>query len=129
MNLVVAIPRPLAIPFPPEFEALAGAPCEAGMVLYLDRAGRSLGMRHLAPGSATQLAFPARKLAGDALAFGAAGVVLAHSHPSHDPRPSRTDLDATRRLARALDALDIRLVDHWIVAGPARTSLRGLGLI
>ena len=54
---------------------------------------------------------------------------MAHNHPSGDPRPSRADIQATRRLAETADALDIRLHDHLIFAGTDCRSFRELGLL
>jgi len=64
-----------------------------------------------------------------ALLCGAAGIVAFHTHPSGDPTPSREDLDFTRRLAQACDALNLVLHDHLIL-GSARQwiSLRVLGV-
>lgn len=129
MDLAAPLPCAAPLPFPDEFARLGETAREVCVVLYLDRAGRRLGLRHMVSQQPDTMTFPVRALAGDALAFGAAAVILAHCHPSGDPRPSRVDRDATRRLARALDAIDVRLIDHWIIAGSARTSLRALGLI
>jgi DNA repair protein RadC len=63
------------------------------------------------------------------VAFGAVAVVMAHNHPSGDPTPSIADREATRLLAGALKTLDVRLVDHLIVAGQGVTSFRSLGLL
>jgi DNA repair protein RadC len=58
-----------------------------------------------------------------------AAILLAHNHPSGDPRPSDSDLRATRRLAVAAEALDCRLLDHLVFAGAECTSLRRLGYL
>jgi DNA repair protein RadC len=63
------------------------------------------------------------------LAFDARLMLMAHNHPSGDPRPSGDDLQATRRLARMLDAIDVRLVDHLVMTHHATTSLRAEGLM
>jgi DNA repair protein RadC len=57
------------------------------------------------------------------------GLVLAHNHPSGDPRPSAADIRATRRLARAAAEIGVRLHDHLIFAGGDCRSFRALGLI
>ena len=64
-----------------------------------------------------------------ALLCGASGIVAFHTHPSGDPTPSQGDLDFTRRLAQACDALNLVLHDHLIL-GSARQwiSLRVLGV-
>ena len=57
-----------------------------------------------------------RTIVGSALALGATGVILVHNHPSGIPRPSTGDLTITRHLNRVLAELDIKLLDHLIVA-------------
>jgi DNA repair protein RadC len=54
---------------------------------------------------------------------------MAHNHPSGDPAPSAADREATRLLARALDTIEVQLVDHLIVAAEGMTSFRRLGLL
>jgi DNA repair protein RadC len=70
-----------------------------------------------------------RTIVADALAFDATGVVMAHNHPSGDATPSDDDRVLTRRLARALDAVGVRLIDHLVLAGDEAASFRGLGLL
>jgi DNA repair protein RadC len=74
-------------------------------------------------------AFPIRQIIADAAAHGSTGIVLAHNHPSGDPRPSESDRLATRRLATAAEALDCTVLDHLVFAGRACTSLRQLGYL
>jgi len=73
--------------------------------------------------------FPLRTIITDAALRGSAGIVLAHNHPSGDPRPSDSDCRATRRLAAAAEALDCTILDHLIFGGPDCTSLRQLGYL
>ena len=74
-------------------------------------------------------AFPLKKIVADALEYHAAGILLAHNHPSGDPRPSASDCQATRRLATAAEALNCRVLDHLIFAGGGCTSFQKLGLL
>jgi len=53
----------------------------------------------------------------EALARNAASVMLAHNHPSGTPEPSESDLLLTRALVQALGLVDIRILDHFVVAG------------
>ena len=111
------------------FGALAGARNEMGMVAYLDRGYRLIGMRHVT-GGRDWLALSIRTVVADALAFDAHAAMLAHSHPSGDATPSPADLAFTRRLARTLDALGVTLLDHVVVAAAGRqTSLRATGYL
>jgi DNA repair protein RadC len=109
------------------FATLAGEGCEVLAFAYLDRDARLLGMRHTRSPHRDWAALPIRDVAADALALGAAGVVMAHNHPAGDPRPSEADREATRRLARALATLDVRLVEHLVLTRDAVTSMRSLG--
>jgi DNA repair protein RadC len=73
--------------------------------------------------------FPIRDIILDAASHHSAGIVLAHNHPSGDPRPSDSDCRATRRLAVAAEALDCTVLDHLVFAGDECTSLRQLGYL
>jgi DNA repair protein RadC len=73
--------------------------------------------------------FPLRSIIVEAARRGSAGLLLAHNHPSGDPRPSDSDLRATRRLASAADAIDCVVIDHLVFAGRDCTSLRSLGYL
>lgn len=73
--------------------------------------------------------FPLRSIIADAAEHGSAGIVLAHNHPSGDPRPSDSDCRCTRRLATAAEALDCAVLDHLVFAGTECTSFRQIGLL
>jgi DNA repair protein RadC len=73
--------------------------------------------------------FPLRTIIADAAVHGSAGIVLAHNHPSGDPRPSDSDCRATRKLAAAAEALDCKVLDHLVFGGAECTSLRRLGYL
>lgn len=111
------------------FDPLRDEAEEVAAFAYLDPQWRLLGLRHARHGVTDAIRLSLRDVATDALAFGAAAVVMAHNHPSGDPRPSAADCDATRRLAQALTALDIRLVEHLVLARTGWTSFRDAGLL
>lgn len=97
-------------------------------VAHVDEQTRCLHLsRH--SGNETGAKFPLRQIIADAALHGSAGIVLAHNHPSGDPRPSDSDCRATRRLATAAEALDCAVLDHLIFAGAECTSLRRLGYL
>ena len=97
-------------------------------VAHVDEQARCVHLsRH--PGDVSGGAFPIRTIIADAARHRSAGIVLAHNHPSGDPRPSESDLRSTRRLAMAAEALDCTLLDHLVFAGAKCTSLRGLGYL
>jgi DNA repair protein RadC len=111
------------------FAALAEERLEVAAFAYLGEDRRLLGLRHSRSASPHTHELPIRDVAADALAFGADALVMAHNHPSGDATPSRADRDATCRLARALDALGVRLIDHLVIARGETTSFRALGLL
>jgi DNA repair protein RadC len=97
-------------------------------VAHLDDEAHCLHLsRHR--GDSCGVDFPLRTIVLDAAREGSASIVLAHNHPSGDPRPSSADFSATRRLAIAAEALGCRLADHLVFAGPGCTSLRSLGYL
>ena len=101
---------------------------ESLRVAHVDDDSRCL---HLAryPGDECGAAFPLRDIMADATEHRSTGIVLAHNHPSGDPRPSDSDCRATRRLANAAEALDCTILDHLVFAGEHCTSLRAIGLL
>ena len=72
---------------------------------------------------------PVRSIMADAIRLGSAGVIVAHNHPSGDARPSNADYHATRRLARAGEAIDLSILDHLIFAGADCSSMRRAGFL
>ncbi len=109
------------------FARLGTASVEIVAFAYLARDGRLLCMRHLQVGQVDAVDVPVRRVVADALAFDAAAVLMAHNHPSGDPRPSAADRETTRRLLRALEPVDVRLLDHLVLARGETASFRALG--
>jgi DNA repair protein RadC len=101
---------------------------ESLWVAHIDEQARCL---HVSchDGDETGAAFPIRDIILDAAEHGSAGIVLAHNHPSGNPRPSDSDCRATRRLATAAEAIDCAVLDHLVFAGNECTSLRRLGYL
>ncbi|WP_066530682.1 JAB domain-containing protein [Erythrobacter sp. CCH5-A1] len=102
---------------------------ERGHAIFLDRHSNWLGDAPCGIGTMTTLAIRMRALLGDALRHDAAGIILAHSHPSGHCRPSGCDIATTRRLAQIALALDIALIDHLIFTTDAVYSMRAGGLL
>jgi DNA repair protein RadC len=80
-------------------------------------------------GGAGHAPFPISSIVADAALHGSTGILLAHNHPSDDPRPSRSDCIATRRLSLVIEAMDCRLIDHLIFGDSGFSSFRQLGLL
>ena len=89
---------------------------EVVYLLCLDAKGKVLDCRALFEGSTNAVAVATRKIVEVALAVNASAVVVAHNHPSGVGTPSEQDIACTHRLFAALAALDIVLLDHFIVA-------------
>lgn len=111
------------------FAPLARQRVETVAYAYLARDHRLLGLRHRRSHTADHVPLQVREVAAHALTLDAAAVVMAHNHPSGDPTPSAADREATRLLARALETLEIRLLDHLVVATGGTASFRRMGLL
>lgn len=97
-------------------------------VAHVDDEARCIHMsRH--SGNEDSANFPLGQIVADAAVHGSSGIVLAHNHPSGDSQPSRMDLQATRKLAAATEALDCVLLDHLVFGGAECSSMRGLGYL
>lgn len=102
---------------------------ERGHAIFVDANSAYLADVPCGVGTMGALTLRLRALLGEALRHDAAGMILAHSHPSGDCRPSDCDISATRRLAEVAQALDIRLIDHLIFTTDAVYSMRAGGLL
>jgi DNA repair protein RadC len=107
---------------------LSGLPTEELRVAHLDAEGRLLAVS-AATGQEAAIDLPIGDIVRHAVAVGARRLLIAHNHPSGDPTPSPADKSATRRLAEAVRAVDIRLIDHLIFAERGCSSFRQLGLL
>ncbi len=108
---------------------LSSLPHEVFVALWLDSQNRLLGHDELFRGTLTQTSVYPREVVKRALERNAAGVILAHNHPSGIAEPSKADELLTRTLKQALSLVDIKVLDHFIVAGqamPLSFSERGL---
>lgn len=102
---------------------------EVFAVLFLDTQHRLIAFEELFRGTLAQTSVYPREVVLRALHHGAAAVILAHNHPSGDPTPSRADITLTSTLKSALDLLDIRVLDHVIVAPGSALSMAEEGLL
>jgi DNA repair protein RadC len=102
---------------------------EVFVALFLDTQNRLISSEELFHGTLTQTAVYPREVVKQALARNAAAVIFAHNHPSGTPRPSEADLSLTRQLKQALTLIDVRVLDHFIVAGPVVYSFAEHGQI
>ncbi len=108
---------------------LSALPYEAFVGLFLDSQNRLLRARELFHGTLAQTSVYPREVVKAALADNAAGVIFAHNHPSGVAEPSRADELLTAALKQALALVDIRTLDHFVVAGQRVVSFAERGLL
>jgi len=109
--------------------SLSGLGHEVFVALWLDARHHLIADEELFRGTLTQASVYPREVVKRALAHNAAAVILAHNHPSGAAEPSPADQMLTRNLKEALALVDVRLLDHFIVAGmapPLSFAERGL---
>ena len=109
--------------------ALGGRPHEVFVCLYLDAQHRVTGAEELFRGSLTQTSVYPREVVKAALAANAAAVIFAHNHPSGAAQPSQADELLTRQLKEALALVEVKVLDHFIVAGSQTLSFAERGLL
>lgn len=103
---------------------LRNEPREVFMAIYVNQANHLISDGILSEGTVNQTVVYPRELVKKALELDATGVIVAHNHPAGTLKPSLEDIEMTHRLISALNAVDIRLLDHFIVGGNAALSLR-----
>ena len=91
-------------------------PYESFVVIFLDVKNRLIVARELFRGTLTQTSVYPREIVKEALAHNAASLILAHNHPSGSPEPSVADKCLTKVLKETLSLVDVRVLDHFVVA-------------
>jgi len=104
-------------------------PVEVFMAILLDAQNRVIAAEELFTGTLTQTSVYPREVVKTVLKHNAASVIFAHNHPSGVAEPSRADEVLTQALKRALDTVDVRVLDHFIVGGGAALSFAERGLL
>jgi len=102
---------------------------EVFLVLFLDAQHRVLASEELFHGTLTQTSVYPREVVKRALFYNAAAVILAHNHPSGVAEPSQSDRLLTDALKQALALVDVRVLDHIIVAGAGCLSFAEQGMV
>ena len=90
---------------------------ESFVVLFVDVKNRLIDAQEMFRGTLTHTSVYPREVVKAALRRNAAGVMLAHNHPSGECTPSDADLGLTHALVQALALVDVRVLDHFVVAG------------
>jgi DNA repair protein RadC len=102
---------------------------EVFAVIFLDKRHRLISYQEMFQGTIDGASVHPREVVKEALKQNAAAVILAHLHPSGVAEPSQADEPITTRLKDALGLVDIRVLDHIIVAGGDTTSFAESGLL
>jgi DNA repair protein RadC len=104
-------------------------PHEVFVAMFLDAQNRVIETEELFRGTLTQTSVYPREVVKRALHHNAGAVILAHNHPSGVAEPSHADETLTQALKQALALVDIRVLDHFIVAGSGVLSFAERGLL
>jgi DNA repair protein RadC len=108
---------------------LQALPHEVFVALFLDAQNRVIEIEELFRGTLTQTSVYPREVVKRALHHNAGAVIFAHNHPSGVAEPSHADETLTQALKQALALVDVRALDHFIVAGSGVLSFAERGLI
>lgn len=102
---------------------------EAFLVLFLDVQNRLIATEEMFNGTLTETSVYPREVVKRALHYNAGSVMFAHNHPSGIAKQSKADEMITQQLKKALALIDVRVLDHFIVAGNQTLSFVELGLL
>lgn len=108
---------------------LQGLAHEVFMALFLDAQNRVIASEELFRGTLAQTSVYPREVVKRALHHNAAALIFAHNHPSGVAEPSHADQTLTQALKQALALVDIKVLDHFIVAGSGYLSFAEKGLM
>ncbi len=96
-------------------------------IICLDKQYHVKKVEHLAKGTLDEAAVYPREVVGAVMRHQATSVILTHNHPGGSTKPSRMDLEITRRLREGLDFIRVDVLDHIIVAGGKYYSMASRG--
>jgi DNA repair protein RadC len=109
--------------------ALAHEKTEQFRILFLDRKNVLIADEVQQRGTIDHTPVYPREVVKRALELGAAALILVHNHPSGDPKPSRDDIEMTKEIRKAAEALGISIHDHLVIGRKGHASFRSLGLL
>ena len=97
---------------------------EESYILYLSRKNTIIKRMRLSVGGFTQTTIDNKQILRNAILLGAQGIIIAHNHPTDDPRPSKADVLSTQSLEKSCAALELTLLDHIIIANSSYYSFQ-----
>lgn len=98
-------------------------------LLFLDKQHKLIDEEVQIIGTVDHTPVYVREIVNRAVNVGATGLVLVHNHPSGDPTPSESDIEATRKLKEVAESMGVVLYDHIIIGKGKHTSLKHQGLL
>ncbi|HYG89385.1 MAG TPA: DNA repair protein RadC [Azospirillum sp.] len=109
--------------------AMAHEATEQFRLLFLDRKNALIADEVQQRGTVDHAPVYPREVVKRALELSATAVILVHNHPSGDPAPSRADIEMTKEIVRAVDAIGVTVHDHVIIGKGKHASFKSLGLL
>ncbi len=109
--------------------AMAYQQIEQFRILFLDRKNSLIADEVQQRGTVSHTPVYPREVMKRALILNASALIVAHNHPSGDPKPSREDIETTRQLKAAANALEVELHDHVVIGHGKHASFKSLGLL
>lgn len=103
---------------------MAYLPVEQVRVAFLDAGRQLIRIEVMSTGSVRLAHIYPREIARRSLELNASAVILVHNHPSGEPEPSAEDIEMTERVRQALEAIDVCLLDHLVVARRGHVSFK-----
>lgn len=108
---------------------LSGREHEVFITIFLDAQNRVIEVEEMFRGTLTQTSVYPREVVKAALRCNAGAAIFAHNHPSGVAEPSHADETLTSALKQALALVDVRVLDHFVVAGAGVLSFAERGLL
>jgi DNA repair protein RadC len=105
------------------------AETERFRLLFLDRKNALIADEQQQRGTVDHVPVYPREVVKRALEVGASSVIMVHNHPSGDTTPSKADIEMTRAVAKALDAVGVQIHDHVVIGRGKHSSFKSLGLL
>jgi len=109
--------------------AMAYQQIEQFRILFLDRKNTLIADEVQQRGTVSHTPVYPREVMKRALILNASALIVVHNHPSGDSKPSREDIETTRELKAAANALEVELHDHVVIGHGKHASFRSLGLL
>lgn len=98
-------------------------------VIFVDRQNQVLAFEKLFFGTVDSASVHPREVVKRCLQINATAIILAHNHPSGHPEPSQADIAITKSLVKALELIDVMVLDHIVIGGNKTVSFADRGML